>query len=236
MSQQINLLNPALRRPFDWLSATPVAIAVSVLVGLLGAATSFVKVQTEVRQKTADALEVKFTAAQDKLTVMAKAVAESKANPQLAIDLANAQTLIKSRSEILQILEAGGLGQAGGFTDYLSGLARQVPAGLWLSSVVMGAGGSGMEIRGRMVNPSALPEYIRRLNSEKAFKGHSFSALTISRPEAGREKPAAGAKGSAAQTGYVEFVLRPSGQNWSGPETISGVQKSAAPPVEEKKS
>lgn len=249
MSQQINLVNQALRKPFDWLSATPVAIAVGVVVGLLVTATSLAKVQTEARQKTADQLDAKLKTAQDKLTAMAKTIAESKQNPQLAADLASVQAIMKSRQEIMQLLEGGGLGQTSGFADYLSGLARQVPSGLWLSSVAIGAGGSGMEIQGRMVHPSALPEYIHRLSNEKVFKGHSFSSLTINRPDAGKEKPPAAGilaagKANTAQAGFVEFVLRPNVQNWSGAESpvtapkvdaTPDAPKADMPPGEEKK-
>ena len=39
-----------------------------------------------------------------------------------------------------------------------------------------------MEIRGRVLNPDELPDYIRRLNVEKTFQGHTFSSLEMQRP------------------------------------------------------
>ena len=67
-----------------------------------------------------------------------------------------------------------------------------------------------------MLKSTALPEYIRRLNSEKAFQGRSFSSLVIQQPEgtvSGKPAVAAPAAATAASSAsappvFVEFVLR----------------------------
>jgi hypothetical protein len=80
-----------------------------------------------------------------------------------------------------------------------------------------------MEIRGRMFSPLALPEYIRRLGTEKIFQGRSFAALTMDRPAevpvarvanttSTANAPNAANAAQAAQTTaprYIEFVLTP---------------------------
>lgn len=234
MSQQINLFNPAFRKTRDWLAAAPVAIVACVLLASVAIATVWTGTKADRLQRTADQQATNLKSAQERLTTLAKLAAEGKPDPQLATDLANARALLKGREEVMKTLEAGTVGNISGFAEYLRGFARQSPNGLWLTGFTIGAGGTEMEIRGRMLNPSALPEYIRRLNSEKVFQGRSFSALTINRPEEGQDRrnaavaaPAAGAKSppspasaTTSQPGYVEFVLMPSTPN---PGTNAGV-------------
>ena len=58
----------------------------------------------------------------------------------------------------------------------------------------------------------ALPEYIQRLNVEKAFQGRSFSSLRIKRPEAVAAPATTAVSGTAATPPatsaiFVDFVL-----------------------------
>lgn len=208
MSQQINLLNPALRKIREWLAATPLAISSGVLLAALATATYFAKTQADEVEQAAERQAASLKQAQDKLVELAKAASQSKPNPQVAMELASLRESLKGREEIMRVLEGGVLGDTGGFAEYLRGFARQTTEGLWLTGFTIGAGGSDMEIRGRMLNPAALPEFIRRLNSEKAFQGRSFATLDMHRSE----KPPAAAPGAKAPAppSYVEFVLAPS--------------------------
>ncbi|MBI5921443.1 MAG: PilN domain-containing protein [Betaproteobacteria bacterium] len=223
MSQQINLLNPIFRKPFDWLTAKPVAIATCLMLVMLGVASKGATLEADNRERLADQRAEALKTAQDRLTAISKSIAESKPSAQLANDLTNLQTLLKSREEIMKVLEGGAIGSSIGFAEFLRGFARQAPSGLWLTGFTIGAGGNEMEIRGRMLNPAALPEYIRRLKTEKVFQGRSFASLTILRPEEGKENkiaatpPAVNVKpnASAAATpalppSFVDFVLMPS--------------------------
>lgn len=208
MSQQINLFNPALRKPRDWLMATPLLAAAAVVLVLILAGAHWAKVRGDQREREAVQQEAQLKAAQNALTALAKRASERKPDPRLAADVANAQAQLRIRQEIVTYLENGSIGTTTGFAEYLRGFARQVPKGLWLTGFTIGAGGSDMEIRGRMLNAAMLPEYIRRLNGEKAFQGRSFAALTIKRPE--QEKKAPGKGPAAAAPDFVEFVLTPS--------------------------
>lgn len=252
MSQQINLLNPSFRKTFDWLSATPVAIAAGALLAVVAVASAWASMRADRQEQAANQRAETLKAAQSRLLTMSKSVAESKPNVQLANELANARALLKSREEIMKVLEGGAIGSTVGFAEFLRGFARQTPNGLWLTGFTIGAGGNEMEIRGRMLNPGALPEYIHRLKTEPVFKGRSFSALTIVRPEEGKEKKAAAAPvDAAAKAGapvasagkelppsFVDFVLMQSAQEKPKPaaELASAVMPAGgAPQAAEKK-
>jgi hypothetical protein len=64
-----------------------------------------------------------------------------------------------------------------------------------------------MEIRGRTLDPALLPEYIRRLNAEPAFRGHRFAALSVALPTA--PAPAASVAPAATVPPWHEFALVP---------------------------
>jgi hypothetical protein len=97
------------------------------------------------------------------------------------------------------------------------------------------ASSNAIEIRGRTVDPSSLPNYIQRLDNEKVFHGRSFAALqmkTVSAEPAAAPGQAAAAAPAPApvQTAqpaaaspaatYSEFTLVPA--------------KPAAPPPEKR--
>ncbi len=206
MSQQINLINPALRHKRDWLTATPLAIVSGVFLLIIIITAIWAKQRVEIRQTEADQRASILKTSQDRLAELGKTVTELKPNQQLADELTTSRTMLNLREEVMVALEGGAFSNNTGFSEYLRGFARQAPEGLWLSGFTIGSGGEEMEIRGRMLNPLALPEYIQRLNSEKAFKGRSFSTLTIQRPESAEAaKPSA--PQPAAPINFVEFIL-----------------------------
>lgn len=182
MAQQINLINPALRKKRDLLTAIPLAIATGILLVLVIIAAFFAHQQADTVQAEADRRAADLKKSQERLTELGKVVAETKPDPKLAEELENARTLLNLREEIVTIVEGGALGKKGSFSEYMRGFTRQVPRDLWLTGFVLFPSGENMEIRGRMMNAAALPEFIRRLNSETAFQGVGFSSLLIDRP------------------------------------------------------
>lgn len=182
MAQQINLINPALRKKRDLLTAIPLSIATGILLVLIIVAAFFAHQQADTVQAEADKRAAELKKSQERLAELGKVVAETKPDPKLAEELENARTLLNLREEIVTIVEGGALGKKGGFSEYMRGFTRQVPRDLWLTGFVLSPTGENMEIRGRMMNAAALPEFIRRLNSETIFQGVGFSSLLIDRP------------------------------------------------------
>jgi hypothetical protein len=206
MARQINLINPALRKTRDWLSALPLAVAAVALLVLVAAAGIAAKTIASAKHAEAEQLVADQKQAQEALLATTQQVAGRKADPQLAAELAKVRAQAQRQQEILVRLDSGTVGDTRGFSEYLRGFARQVPQGLWLTGFKIGAGGHDMEVRGRMVSPPLLTEYVRRLNTEGAFRGHSFAGLEIQSPRV--ERPAGTAAGSTPATpAYTEFVL-----------------------------
>ncbi|MCX7164932.1 MAG: PilN domain-containing protein [Rhodocyclales bacterium] len=181
MSAQINLYHPRFLRQRDLLSLGNVVIAVVTLYTLLAAAGGWAWQNATMHREAAAAVEAQLASAREQVEVATQAAAIRKPSTQLIAELENAEGLLRRRGEIARLLESGAVGSTGGFADYLRGFARQAPEGLWLTGFTIGSGGNDMEIRGSMLNPAALPDYIRRLGTEKAFQGRNFAALTMNR-------------------------------------------------------
>jgi multidrug efflux pump subunit AcrA (membrane-fusion protein) len=183
MSAQINLYHPRFLKQRDLLTldhVIPVALGLYVVLALVG---GWAWQEAATRKQTVLLAEAQLQTAKEQVDAATKAAATRKPNPQLIAELENAEGLLRRRGEIARLLESGAVGSTGGFADYLRGFARQVPEGLWLTGFTIGASGANMEIRGAMLNPAALPDYIRRLGAEKAFQGRNFASLTMNRAD-----------------------------------------------------
>ena len=181
MSAQINLYHPRFLKQRDLLSLGNVAIAAVALYAVLAAAGGLAWQNAATHQEAAADAEVQLRSAKEKVEAETRAAAIRKPSPQLIAEVDSAEALLRRRADIAGLLESGAVGSTGGFTDYLRGFARQTSEGLWLTGLNIRSGGNDMEIRGSMLNAGALPDYIRRLGTEKAFQGRNFAALTMNR-------------------------------------------------------
>ena len=216
MSAQINLYHSRFLKQRELLTLHNVVLAAIAVYGLLmllgGWAWQHASTQTE----AATAAEAQLKLTKEQVDAAAKAAAARKPSPQLSAELESAENMLRRRSDIARLLESGAIGNTGGFSDYMRGFARQAQDGLWLRGFSIGSGGNDMEIRGSMLNPGALPDYIRRLGAEKAFQGRNFAALSMNRveqtagagPAAAAAAPVVPAQEAVARP--IDFVLLPS--------------------------
>ncbi|MCK9381245.1 MAG: PilN domain-containing protein [Sulfuritalea sp.] len=215
MSAQINLYHPRFLKQRDPLTLRNAMLAAVALYTMLALAGGWAWQNAATQSRAATVAEAQVKAVKEQVEAATKAAGVSKSSPQVVAELERTEALLRRRGNIARLLESGAIGSTGGFADYLLGFARQVPDDLWLTGFSIGAGGSDMEIRGSLLNPAALPEYIRRLGAEKAFQGRSFAALTMSRdapPEpAGPAVQGAAAVKPAPTSGSrpIDFVLMP---------------------------
>lgn len=181
MSAQINLYHPRFLKTHDWLTLGNVLVVAAVCYLLLIAAGGWAAREAATNGAKAAASEAQLASVMAEVAV-AKAASTRQPDAALAAELAAAEASLRRREEISRLLTSGVL-QTSGFAEYLRGFARAAPDGLWLTGFSIAGGGSEMEIRGSMHNAAVLPEYIRRLGSEKIFQGRAFSALTMDSDE-----------------------------------------------------
>lgn len=90
---------------------------------------------------------------------------------------------LEARARIAAQLGSGAGGNTQGFSVYLTGLARQRPAPLWLTFIGISHGGSQLRLSGSTLQPEAVPQFLQRLSAEPVFAGTGFRHLQILREE-----------------------------------------------------
>lgn len=208
MSQQINLLLPALRPRFDWL-ALPV-VAAAALAGLvLISLLAIIGVTQAASLKSREAeIRGQLAAVQQQVQSLARSLAERKGDSGLDGRIEAARLALTQRQEVLAVIERGDVTRGSAYSGLLQGFSRQTVDGVWLFGFAFAD--KEIEIRGRLLDPALLPAYINRLNDEPAFAGRRFAALDMKSfdpADTKRDDAAATAKAKVPAR-YTEFALR----------------------------
>ena len=90
---------------------------------------------------------------------------------------------ISNRQKVMKVLGQQRFGNIDGFSEHISGLARQRIDGLWLTQIRISHGGETLGMKGGMLKAELLPRYLQRLSSEHIFTGKVFETLSMSRDE-----------------------------------------------------
>ena len=221
MSQQINLYEDRLRPRLELASGRNLGVFALILLAVMTGWSLWESAEANRKSEAAAASLSEVLAAQEKMKALTQVVAQRKVSPALAAEVENAKVMIAARKDVIEVLDSGALGRTSGFSAFMTGFARLTQSDLWLTGFVITSGGDEIEIRGRMLDASRLPDYVQRLNSVPVFQGRRFAALEMWRvtpdelPEA-RAAVAATIDGGGAvetqisprQVPFVEFLLR----------------------------
>lgn len=215
MSQQINLYNPLFVPRREWMSFNIAATTVLALLGLfaLGITAANWRHGNLVRQEQAAAQRLAH--AKEEMTRLANQLGSRQKDPQLLAELERAQAELKSRSEVVAVLEGGALGNTTGYSEYLRAFARQSIEGLWLTGFSITGAGHRVVIEGRTLRADLVPDYLQKLNREQIIQGSTFAEMQMRQParDTGDQK--------AAEPAYLEFRLATA----SEPERKKGAQQ-----------
>ena len=100
---------------------------------------------------------------------------------------------------LIKMLTSGSIGNTTGYSEYMRAFARQSMHGLWLTGFDISGNNLQMSIRGGLLNPELLPNFIKRLNQEKIMRGKEFASLQMLQHKVDAAK--------SAGRSYLEFTL-----------------------------
>lgn len=180
MAGQINLYDPALERQRDWLVLGNLAMGAALLAALVAIAGVAVRWDHDALMARAVANEQRLAAMREQAVPEEQDAGERRVDPLIEQDVARQRAQFSLHEKVLAALR-GSVGDESrvAYSEYMRALARQSVDGLWLTGFRLAESGRGFEIRGRTLDPTMLPGYIRRLNREPAFRGLAFAALKI---------------------------------------------------------
>jgi hypothetical protein len=201
MAQQINLYDSGLADNRDLHSFRGAAIGWAVVLSLTALWVAFVQYSLSAAQNEELGLASQTAAARAEIQKLSTLISARKGSPAIVAEIATLELEVKGRQEIMNVLEAGSLGDTRGFSEHLRAFARQSFEGIWLTGLKIGAGGREMSIEGRALQAGHVPNYLGRLNGETVMQGRAFSELMIQVP-----KSETGEK-ALVKPAYVEFRL-----------------------------
>jgi hypothetical protein len=190
VSQYLNLLNPALRPPRDWLSALPITLFLLINVLILSVAWSVLRIQNQQHTQLIEQKQSELNTEQTRLQHLQRHHAQP--NATITQSLALTEQQLNTHKAALLALEKGDAGRMDGFSAHLRGLARQHIEGLWLTQFRAEANGHHTEIQGQVIDPTLISRYVQRLSKETAFAHQRFATLSI--------KPATNTPNGASNT------------------------------------
>ncbi|MDZ7811894.1 MAG: PilN domain-containing protein, partial [Ideonella sp.] len=129
---------------------------------------------------------------------------------EVDIEAAKLRQVEQALARVKATLQGGAAGDAAvSYAAYFEALAKQSHNALWLTGFAISPDGQSIELKGRMLEASALPDYLSRLHAEPIFKGRQFAQLQLS---------TLAAEGAESGPKVTEFVLRTaSGQDSKEP-------------------
>jgi hypothetical protein len=206
VSQQINLLNPALVPRKQHFSAVAMVQALFVLVVGALAIYAYEVRQNRVLAALAADTDRQITARRDQLMRFTKEFSQQGASRTLADELARAEGRLQARLALLSDMQTGVGGDAQGYSRYLAALARQDVPGVWLIGLAVGGKSNELVIRGRALESASVPAYIGALNREAPLAGRPVGELRLD------AKDTTGAAAKAAEapkepSRYIEFSV-----------------------------
>lgn len=212
MSQQINLFNPSLIRPRDWLTLKNVAliylVAFAVMYGLYSQAQGELTELTTEQQAAQTSLE----AAKLELSVVksrASQATNSKDDEQALKTLIETKDMQFKMLSILKVIQNDGDQH---ILDYMQGFAEQAVKGVWLTGFKLNNFEQQLSILGQSLSPELVPAYVEKLGHHPVFHGRLFSGLVLKEMPlpGGESKPV---EPQATNTASVEAATDKSAAN-----------------------
>jgi hypothetical protein len=203
MTQNINLFDPAFRKQRQVMSFATLVKCLGLAVLVLFGYQFYVQHQIGGLNGDLRGVQGLLNEERARAEQLTGKAAARKPDAQLESEIAKLEVELRQAQEAMAALKGGAFGNRQGFADYLRAFSRQSVDGLWLTAFTISGGGE-LEIRGRVLRPDLVPNYIQRLNREKVFAGRSFARFEMSRPEA--EPPVKGGKEARAPR-FLDFSL-----------------------------
>ncbi len=201
MSQQINLFNPIFMKQRKYFSLLAMLQALGLVV--VGSLFFYGYAHYQVGQlgKQSEEGIKRNNAEQARFARFSAELSLQQVNLALQDEVRRLEKQVAEQNELVDTFKSGALGNATGYSGYMSAFARQVVQGIWLTGFKITGDAAQISLSGGVVNPELLPAYIQRLGKENIMRGKTFSTLQMQQPKAD-----AADKGAPTPR-YVEFVM-----------------------------
>ncbi len=187
MMQQVNLYQPIFRRERKIFSAATMLQALVLFMLGLVAWYGFGEWRVQALHKDLTVMQGKAQELQKRVTALDQQIPLPTKDKALEAKYEGLLADIEAKRRGIALLAGGDFGSAGGFSSYLTALARQQVNGLWLNAISIDDGGKRLIIHGSTKKADAVPKYLQRLGKEAPFAGREFETLSMVRATGGQK-------------------------------------------------
>jgi hypothetical protein len=179
MSQQINLFDARFRKQKQHVSARTLVVTAAVLLGASFLLQELYAYQNRSLQATLAQADKRATELRDQTVRFAREFTSQGRSAALTDEIARVEEQLRVRRALLATMQSGAGGGVQGFSPYLTALARQTMDGVWLTGVDIGGASGEVVLKGRVVDSTLVPAYIRRLREQPPFAGGTVNELRV---------------------------------------------------------
>ncbi|MEO8716970.1 MAG: hypothetical protein ABI423_01980 [Burkholderiales bacterium] len=203
MSQQINLFNPLFMRQEKYFSTRTMLQSLGLIALGLVVFYVYALVQSRNLENLAADYGGQLTSQREQFI----ALGTQGRSKLLEAEVTRLEADVRSRRGMLDVLQGGDLGNTTGFSRYFEAFARHPMRGVWLTGFSVADNGNVLNIRGRVLHPELVPEYLKSLNKDDVMRGRLVTELRlVARDESNaRQGGTAGEVEGPAR--FVEFDL-----------------------------
>ncbi len=223
MSQQINLLNPALIRPRDWLSLRNLVLIYMGALVVMVILHQYTQAEADALQHQRNQAVATFESTQKQLKQMTAAMHGPADNAAQERELDSLRKKYESQQRILSAFRQIQSDDGHHVLDVMRGFAEIRQPDVWLTGFKLDAFDHSVALNGRAMQAEQVPAYIEKLGRIAVFKGQLFSGLILktSQPPAsaaipdavpaatiGSTAPAASAVAPAKPLVWIDFEIK----------------------------
>ncbi|MCG8426263.1 MAG: hypothetical protein MI754_02765 [Chromatiales bacterium] len=179
--QQINLYQPRFRREEKTFSLSLVVLLSFFAVLLMGAIYGYGYWQNQQLAGELLKLQNRYSSLKSDVERMRTLMPKPSVSDIYQRELARLQLQRSAGNSLLNNLANQIDSRDQTFSEYFAGLARQSEEGLWLEALELNREGDYFALQGKVIDPELLPQFLQRLEMEKAFRNKAFRVVNMSR-------------------------------------------------------
>lgn len=187
MSQQINLFDERFRKQKRLLCARTMVQALAAVFVIAFAFQQLYAYQSRSLQATLAQNDKRAGELRDQTIRFAKEFTAQGRSAALTDEIARVEGQLRARRGLLAAMQSGAGGNVQGFSPYLAALARQTMNGVWLTGIDIGGASGDLVLKGRVLDSTLVPAYLRQLRQERPFAERSVRELRVSTSDKDRK-------------------------------------------------
>jgi hypothetical protein len=199
MAQQINLFNPIFLQQKKHFSAVTMLQALGLLLAGILVFYAYASFETHKFARVAENSRKQLQTQSEQLASFMRDYSPQGRSKALEQELARIAAQVKQGEDLAAMMRTGALGNTEGFARYLSALARQTMAGVWITGMTIGGDEVELQLGGRVLRADLVPAYVRALNHEDVMRGRRIAEMRLTAREE-VEAPLTAAPGAGAPT------------------------------------